>query len=450
MKKEIFREYDIRGVVDRDFDLEDAELIGRGLATYLVRRGGDRVAVGRDCRLSSDRVRDALVEGLIRSGVSVIDLGVCPTPLLYFALHHLAADGGVMITASHNPPEYNGFKVCAGRENMSGPEIQELRRLIESGNFADGRGSAGEYDILTPYQDYLLANIDLARPVNLAVDAGNGTGGVVAGPVLDRLGCRVEELHFGMDGRFPNHTPDPTVAENMTDLARATVEKGLELGVGFDGDADRLGLVDEKGRLVYGDMLLLILARALLEKLPGAMIVADVKCSQNLFHDVKKRGGRPVMWKTGHSLVKKKRRELDAPLGGEMSGHIFFGHRFFGYDDAIYAALRLLEIVSRRPEPVSQYLADLPEVYNTPEIRVDCPEEIKFRLVEMVRTELGQEYEVIALDGARVEFPDGWALVRASNTGPVLVSRYEARSPERLGEIRALVEEVIERCKRRL
>ena len=450
MKQEIFREYDIRGVVDEDFDLADVEALGQGFGTYLDRHGGKRAVIGRDCRLSSQGIRDALVKGLVRAGVQVTDLGVCPTPVLYFALHRLETDGGLMITASHNPPQYNGFKVCLGTGTIFGSDIQDFRRLLETGDFVAGEGSLNKYDIIKEYSDYLVKNINISRPVKIAVDAGNATGGVVAGPILERLGCPARELFFEMDGRFPNHEPDPTIPENMAALAEIVVREGLELGIGFDGDADRIGVVDEQGRIIYGDMLMLIFAREILEGHRGETFVGEVKCSHILYNDIEARGGRPVMWRAGHSLIKQKLKDEKGLLAGEMSGHMFFADRYFGYDDAIYSACRLLEIVARRDEPVSHYLADLPETYNTPEIRVQCPEDKKFQLVEMVKEALRQDHEIIDVDGVRVVFPDGWGLLRASNTGPILVLRFEAQSEARLQEIRSLVEGVLEREKTRI
>jgi phosphomannomutase/phosphoglucomutase len=450
MKREIFREYDIRGVLDRDFDLRDVETIGRGYGTYLHQHGGNKVVVGRDCRLSSPEIRDRLIDGLTASGLDVIDIGVCPTPLLYFALRHLETDGGLMITASHNPPEYNGFKICLGLDTIFGEEIQNFRRLIEKGAFITGEGSLRTYDIHSVYQDYVVTHTSLERPVKVAVDAGNGTGGTVAGPILRRLGCDPVELFSQMDGSFPNHEPDPTVPANMNDLIETVVKEGLELGVGFDGDADRIGVVDEKGQIIYGDMLMVIFARDILRDNPGATFIGEVKCSHIMYDDIEAHGGNPIMWRTGHSLIKQKLKEKKAVLAGEMSGHVFFGDRYFGYDDAIYAACRLLEIVSRREEPLSRFLADLPKTYNTPEIRVPCEENEKFKLVEMVKEELLKSHEIIDVDGVRVLFPDGWGLLRASNTGPILVLRFEAQSEARLAEIRSLVENTLDRMKRRL
>ncbi|HNT56571.1 MAG TPA: phosphomannomutase/phosphoglucomutase [Syntrophales bacterium] len=451
MKGEIFREYDIRGVWGRDFDGEDVRAVGRVYGTRLGASGGKRITVARDCRLSSPQIREALVEGLLDAGAEVLDLGVCPTPLLYFSLRHFQAAGGIMVTASHNPPEYNGFKICRGYDTIFGEEIQSFRRALENREFVPRPGGVlRDVDMLTPYSDFLAANIRLKRPVRLAVDAGNGTGGVAAGPVFERLGNPVRALHFEMDGRFPNHEPDPTVPGNMEELRNTVLSEGLELGIGFDGDADRIGVIDDRGNMLYGDMLMVVFAREILKHHPGATIIGEVKCSRNLYDDIRKRGGRPVMGKAGHSLIKQRLREEKAILAGEMSGHLFFADRYFGFDDALYAACRLLEIVSAREGPVSTYLEDLPKTFNTPEIRIPCPEEKKFLVVEAFREALEGRFEVIDVDGVRVEFDDGWGLLRASNTGPVLVLRFEAATEERLREIRSFFEETLEEIRRGL
>jgi phosphomannomutase/phosphoglucomutase len=355
-----------------------------------------------------------------------------------------------MITASHNPPEYNGFKVCMGPDTIFGEEIQRFRALIEKGEFLKGHGILEHHDIIAPYTDYVVGHVKIERPIKLAVDAGNGTAGVVAGPLLKKLGCESIELFTEMDGRFPNHEPDPTVPDNMSVLIDTVLKNDLEMGIGFDGDGDRIGVVDEKGQIIWGDMLMVIFAREILKDHPGATFIGEVKCSQNMYDDIKAHGGNPIMWKTGHSLIKKKLKEENALLAGEMSGHMFFADRYFGYDDAIYAACRVVEIVSRRPEPLSRYLADLPNTYSTPEIRVECPEDKKFKLVDMVKEALQKDHEIIAVDGVRVLFPDGWGLLRASNTGPVLVLRFEAQSEERLQAIQSLVENTLETMKKRL
>ncbi len=440
MNPRIFREYDIRGLVDTDLTDEVVFALGRGFATYLSRLGKRNVVVGRDGRLSSPRFRVPLVEGMLAGGLDVVDVGVCPTPVFYYSLFHLDRDGGVMITGSHNPPEFNGFKICVGKTTIHGSEIQALRKIVEEGRFVGGKGAVSLREIIPDYQDYLLRNIRLERRLKVVVDSGNGTAGAVAPKVLRDLGCEVIDLFSEIDGRFPNHHPDPTIPENMRALIAGVLEADAELGIGFDGDADRIGAVDHRGNIIWGDQLLVLFSREVLGRHPGATIVSEVKCSQNLYDDIAKNGGRGIMWKAGHSLLKSKMKEEGALLGGEMSGHIFFADRYFGYDDAIYASCRLLEILSRSNRRIHELLGDLPRTWNTPEIRVDCPDEQKFGLVEKVRESFRREIPLVEVDGVRLLFPDGWGLVRASNTQPVLVLRFEARSEKRLREIRELVE----------
>ena len=444
MNPEIFREYDIRGLVDQDLTDEAAWLIGRGLATYLLRQGKSRVVAGRDGRLSSPRLRDPLVQGMVTGGLEVVDIGLCPTPVFYFSLFHLDRDGGAMITGSHNPPEFNGFKVCSGKDTLYGEQIQELRRIIESRNFTEGQGSVSYQEVIPAYRKYLVENIRLQRKIKVVIDSGNGTGGLVAPKILRDLGCEVYDLYSEVDGRFPNHHPDPTIPAYLKDLVAKVKETGAEVGIGYDGDADRMGAVDHRGNIIWGDQLMILFSRQVLKTHPGATIVSEVKCSQNLYDDIARNGGRGVMGQAGHSLLKKQMKEEKALLGGEMSGHIFFADRYFGYDDAIYASCRLLEIISQSDKRISELLADVPKVYNTPEIRVDCPDDRKFSIVEKVKESFRREYPVVDVDGVRVIFPDGWGLVRASNTQPALVLRFEARTPERLQEIRALVEKRVE------
>lgn len=449
MNPKVFREYDIRGIVDVDIKDEDVILLGRAFGDYMARQGKGLVAVARDCRLSSERYRDLLVQGLVRSGMDVVDFGMCPTPLLYFGLRHLDRQGGIMITASHNPPEYNGFKVCNGYDTISGAEIQRLRRIMESGSFTEGSGSLGEVDIVKPYQDFVVGNIRIDRKLRVGVDAGNATGGPVALPILERLGCEVSPLYCEPDGTFPNHEPDPTVLPNLRDLIDLVRREGLDVGIAYDGDCDRLGVVDHRGEVVYGDKLMLIFAREILSRRPGTTFLSEVKCSKTLYDDIEKRGGRAIMGRTGHSLMKARMKEVDAVLAGEMSGHMFFKDRFFGFDDGIYASCRLLEILSRTRKPISELLEGVPETCTTPEIRVDCPDEIKFEVVEHARRHfVDSGYRVIDVDGVRIVFEDGWGLVRASNTQPVLVLRYEAETEGRLEEIRDLIESQVERVKR--
>jgi phosphomannomutase/phosphoglucomutase len=441
MNPRIFREYDIRGVVDRDLTDEVVDSLGRGFATYLSMMGKRRVVVGRDGRLSSSRLREVLVQGMVAGGLEVVDLEVCPTPVFYFSLFHLEREGGVMITGSHNPPEFNGFKVCVGKETLYGKQIQDLRKLVEAGKFISGRGSLTSQKVIPAYQEYFLNHIRLKKKIQLVVDSGNGTAGLVAPKILRDLGCQVLDLYSLLDGQFPNHHPDPTIPENMKDLIAKVKETGAEVGIAYDGDADRIGVADHLGNIIWGDQLLILFARQVLRDHPGATIVAEVKCSQNLYDDIAKQGGRGIMWRAGHSLLKSKMKEEKALLGGEMSGHIFFADRYFGYDDAIYASCRLLEILSQSEKRIPDLLSDLEKTFTTPEIRVDCPDEKKFDLVERVKESFRKDHPIVDVDGVRVLFPDGWGLVRASNTQPVLVLRFEAKSAERLHEIRTLVEE---------
>jgi len=403
------------------------------------------VSVGRDCRVTSDRYAEALRAGITATGLDVLDIGVCPTPLLYYSLFDWELDGGIQITGSHNPADYNGFKVCLGREALHGQQIQALRTRIEAGGFQSGRGAVRSRPVVPPYQDYVVANIGaLLRPIRVVVDAGNGTAGPVAPAIYRRLGAEVVELFCEMDGRFPNHHPDPTVPENMAQLIAAVDDRRAELGIAFDGDADRIGVVDASGRIIWGDELLVLYARDVLERNPGAVVVSEVKCSQRLYDDVAARGGRPIMWKAGHSLLKAKMKETGALLGGEMSGHIFFKERYFGYDDAIYAGARLLEVLARTGKTVEALLADLPPSHSTPEIRVDCPDDVKFEVARRVQEAFrASGLDIIDVDGVRVRFPHGWGLLRASNTQPVLVMRFEAESPAHLAEYRTTVERAV-------
>ncbi len=448
MHPNVFREYDIRGVVGEDILDLDVVALGRTFGTYMRAQEKRRVVVGRDCRLSSQRYRDLLLEGMLASGMDVVDLGVCPTPLMYFAIRHLDREGGVMITASHNPPEYNGFKICNGHDTISGAEIQRLRRIMESGDFAEGNGSVETFDVITPYMEFVLQNITLKRRLRVGVDAGNATGGPIAVPILERLGCEVHPLYCDMDGTFPNHEPDPTVLENLRDLTDLVTRNGLDVGVSYDGDCDRLGVVDHRGEVVYGDQLMIIFAREILSRRPGTTFISEVKCSKTLYDEIEKLGGKIIMGRTGHSLMKAKMKEVDAVLAGEMSGHMFFKDRFFGFDDGIYASCRLLEILAGTGKTVPELLEGVPRTHTTPEIRVTCPDDVKFDVVDRAMREFRKAgLEVIDVDGARIVFPDGWGLVRASNTQPVLVLRFEAETPERLDEIRHLVESTIERVR---
>ncbi|MEW6076496.1 MAG: phosphomannomutase/phosphoglucomutase [Thermodesulfobacteriota bacterium] len=449
MNPRIFREYDIRGIAEEDFSGDDVLLLGKAIGTYLQKHGRSLAAVGRDCRLTSDAYAGQIIRGLRETGCDVLDIGVCPTPVFYFAIHHFSTGGGIMVTASHNPPAYNGFKLCLGLDSIFGREILKIRDMIDSRSFLKGAGALSPADAVTPYKSFVKKGVSLSRPLRVAVDAGNGTAGVVAVPILRDLGCETHDLYCDMDGRFPNHEADPTIPDNLTDLISLVRGKKLDLGIGYDGDGDRIGVVDETGRIIYGDRLMILFAREILSRKPGATFVSEVKCSQVLYDDIRRHGGQAIMWKAGHSLIKTKMKQEKAELAGEMSGHIFFADRYLGFDDAIYASCRLLELMADFGRPLSDLLADIPETFTTPEIRVDCPDDEKFDLVDRVRDDLKARYHVIDIDGVRVLFDDGWGLVRASNTQPALVLRFEALTGQRLSDIRSLVEGVVEKYKQR-
>jgi len=447
MNPEIFREYDIRGITGKDITEDEVVLIGKATGTYLKQHGCTKITVGRDCRLTSESYRTKIIEGLLSTGCEITDIGLCTSPILYFSIQHLNQEGGVMVTASHNPKEYNGFKLCLNNDSIHGEEIQKIRGLIEQGEFVTGQGKVSEINVIPDYMEYIEKNIKISKSLKIGIDAGNGTAGVIALPLLKNLGCQVFDLYCDMDGTFPNHEADPTVAKNMKDLSDLVKSKGLDIGIGYDGDGDRIGVIDEKGELVFGDKLLIIFAREILSRKPGATFISEVKCSKVMYDDIKKHGGRAIMWKTGHSLIKKKMKQENAALAGEMSGHIFFADRYLGFDDAIYASCRLIEILANTGKKISELLADIPKTYSTPEIRVECPDDKKFGLVEKVTEYFREKYDVIDIDGVRVLFDDGWGLVRASNTQPALVLRFEALTQERLEEIQSLIEGVLEEMK---
>lgn len=452
MNAHIFREYDIRGLVDKDLTIDVVEKLGKGLGTVVRQKGGTTIALGRDCRESSTRFRDAMIKGLISTGISVMDIGVVPTPLTYFAANTLPVDGLAMITGSHNPPEYNGFKIGAGKTTFHGHEIQALRKLIEAGDFAksDKPGTVTPFDIITPYNHFVKQTVKVGRKgMKIVIDAGNGTGGAIAVPLFESMGFEVVPLFCEMDANFPNHHPDPTVVENLLDLIKAVKEHKAEVGIAYDGDSDRIGVVDDQGNILWGDQLMILFSRYVLKESPGAAIVGEVKCSYTLYDDIKAKGGRPIMWKAGHSLIKAKMKEEHAELAGEMSGHIFFKHRYFGFDDAVYSSARLLEILTHEKQKLSGLLSDVPKTFASPELRVDTVEEKKFELVKRATEAFRKSgHDVIDIDGVRVTFPDGWGLIRASNTQPILVLRFEAKTQERLNEIQKLIEGMVERVKK--
>ncbi|HSE41593.1 MAG TPA: phosphomannomutase/phosphoglucomutase [Acidobacteriota bacterium] len=444
VRPNIFREYDIRGLVEKELTDETALGIAKAFGTYIRRLGKKKLSLGRDVRLTSDRFAEIAHEGLSSTGCDVIDIGVVPTPLLYFSLFQLPVDGGLMITASHNPSEYNGFKLCVGTQSIYGEEIQKIRKTIEADDFITGQGSVSNHPgIIDTYKDYMRQHIQLERPVYAAIDCGNGTASLVAPDLIRSLGCKTIELFCTPDGRFPNHHPDPTDPHNLVDLIAAVKKEKAEVGLAYDGDSDRLGVIDDKGNILWGDQLLIIFARDTLSRKPNSTVIFEVKCSKTLEEDIKKHAGSPIMWKAGHSLIKSKMKETHAAVAGEMSGHLFFADEYFGYDDAIYASLRMLRILSNTNLPLSEFLRDVPKTYSTPELRVDCPDDKKFKVVETVTGYYRGKYPIVDVDGVRVNFGDGWGLVRASNTQPALVLRFEADSPERLNVIQAEVEAVV-------
>ncbi len=439
----IFREYDIRGVAGRDILDEDVVNIGKAYGSLLKTQNRNNISVGRDCRLTSQKFAQLFIDGIISTGCNVIDIGTCPTPVLYFSIQHLNLGGGAMVTASHNPPEYNGFKLLSGTDSIHSQGLQDIRIIIENQEFVQGLGKVSKKDVITPYKEYIVNNINIKHPVKIGIDSGNGTGGITALPVLKDLGCEVYDIYCDMDGRFPNHEADPTQKKNMLDLIELVKEKNLDLGVGYDGDADRIGVVDKNGELIYGDQLMVVYAREILERDPGATFISEVKCSMVMYDDIKKHGGNAIMWKTGHSLIKKKMKEENAALAGEMSGHMFFKDRYLGFDDALYATCRLLEIMADTGLGVDELIQDLPKTFTTPELRVECPDEIKFKAVDKIVAHFKAKQDIIDIDGLRALYDDGWGLVRASNTQPALVLRFEALSEKRLHEIQNEIESVL-------
>jgi len=439
----VFRGYDIRGLAGSDIDTAFARRLGSCFATILTDRQAPLV-VGRDVRLSGPPLHRALIEGITQAGIDVLDIGMTATPLAYFATHYRQAAGCIMVTASHNPAAYNGFKLMNGKHSLHGDEIQQLRTAMNAADRPATSASPGKvahFDPLPVYLEQLRADLHLARPLKVVVDAGNGPSGRIAPPLYRRLGCEVIELYCEPDGNFPNHHPDPTIAENLRDLAAAVHRHGADLGLAFDGDGDRLGVVDRNGATVSGDLLLLLLARRLLLEHPGATVISEVKSSQLLFNDIRQHGGTPLISRTGHSPIKEAMAQSGALLAGDLSGHFFFADRFFGFDDAAYAGGRLLELLAESPLPLDRLLEQLPATACTPEIRIDCADERKFELVEAARRHFAAAgYRIVEIDGIRLEFDDGWALLRASNTQPALVMRFEAGSRERLTELREMFE----------
>ncbi len=441
MNPNIFREYDIRGIVGQDLTEETVAVLGKAVGTFFNKNGAKRIAIGFDARVSSPVFERLLTEGFNSSGCDAVLIGRVPTPVLYHTVFTKSVDGGVMITGSHNPPDHNGFKICLGKQTLFGSQIQEIKEIAFSGEFAAGAGTVENIEVLDDYIEDILSKINFGnRKIKAVIDGGNGMGGVTAVPVYEKLGVEMVKLFTEPDSNFPNHHPDPTVTENLQDCIEKVLETNADLGIAFDGDGDRIGLIDENGRIIWGDELMILLSREILKERPNATIIAEVKCSQNLYNDIAAHGGNPIMWKAGHSLIKAKMKETNAALAGEMSGHIFFADRFYGFDDATYAGARVLEILSKTDKKLSELLADLPETFSTPELRVDCTEEQKFEIVQRIADEFSKTNEVITIDGARILFENGWGLVRASNTQAILVLRFEADSEENLRKSRETVE----------
>ena len=445
MDPNIFREYDIRGIVGTHLTDETVEKLGLAIGTFLRRGRAKRIAIGYDARISSPRFCELLTRGFNQTGCDVVLIGMVPTPVLYHTVYTKNVDGGVMITGSHNPPDHNGFKICLGKATLFGSQIQEIKEiaLSEPPASAGGqtRGSVETLDVLDEYCRDIVSRIDPGnRKLKVVIDAGNGMGGVTAVPVYRELGIELVELFTEPDSSFPNHHPDPTVTENLHDMIAAVCESKADLGIAFDGDGDRIGVVDGTGRIIWGDELMVLFSRAVLAANPGATIIAEVKCSQTLFDDIENHGGTPLMWKAGHSIIKAKMKETGAALAGEMSGHMFFADRFYGFDDATYAGARVLEILSKTDKPLSALLADIPKTFSTPELRVDCSDETKFDIVGRIAEYFARDHEVITIDGGRIVFEHGWGLVRPSNTQAILVLRFEANSDAHLAEIRQIVE----------
>jgi phosphomannomutase/phosphoglucomutase len=438
----IFREYDIRGLHATELSDLVAESVGRAFGTLIAEEGGSRVALGLDVRPSSTRLAAAVERGFLAAGLAVERVGVVPTPALYYAVASRGLDGGMQITGSHNPPEFNGFKMTARKRPIFGADILKMRDSIERGELRSAAGGTiADRPVLEAYRDMLVERVSSPKGLRVVMDCGNGCAGTVVPQTFERMGHTVIPLFAELDGNFPNHLPDPTVPKLMQDLEAAVKREQADFGIGFDGDADRIGAVDGAGRIVYGDQLLALFARDVLDRVPGAEILFDVKCSQGLIEDIAAHGGRPSMWKTGHSLIKSRLLETGAPIAGEMSGHMFFSEGFFGFDDALFAAGRLLRYVAASGQSLGALVDSIPHYFATPETRLDCPEELKFRVPEEIKKRFAGKYRVIDIDGARVEFGDGWGLVRASNTQPVIVVRFEAKSAERLEEIRAMMME---------
>ncbi|MBN2280585.1 MAG: phosphomannomutase/phosphoglucomutase [Candidatus Marinimicrobia bacterium] len=438
MNPYIFREYDIRGVVAEDFTDEVVIQIGKGFGTLIKEKGAKKISVSGDVRLTTPHLMEKFIEGVLSTGIDVIELGILPTPVNYYSMYKLDIDGACQITGSHNPPEMNGFKLSFKKGSVYGEEIQQIRRIIEDGKFATGKGAQTHQEILEQYKAELVSKIKLEKPMKIVMDCGNGAACLAAPEIFKKIGIEMTELYCDADGNFPNHHPDPTVEKYIADMIAEVKKGGYDCGIAFDGDADRIGVIDEKGRIIWADYIMILFLDEIIKN--GETVVFDVKCSQALEEAILERGGKPYMYKTGHSLIKKKMQELDLPFAGEMSGHICFADDYYGYDDAMYDALRFVQMLSRKQEKLSEIMDKLPKYYSTPEMRLDCPsDQVKFEIAEKSTQYFKENFDCNDVDGVRIKFGDGWGLVRASNTQPVIVTRFEAKTQERLEEIKNLV-----------
>lgn len=438
ISKEIFRAYDVRGIVENALTPDAVRQIGQAFASEALAQGQKKVVIGRDGRLSSPELSGTLSEGLRAGGCDVIDVGMVPTPVLYYATHKLQTGTGIMVTGSHNPPQYNGLKMLVAGNTFYGDDIQSLYHRIVEGDLNSGEGDYRQLDVIPDYIDTITADIELARPLKIAVDCGNGVAGVLAVELFTRLGCELTELFCDVDGTFPNHHPDPSKPENLDDIKKAIAEKALDLGLAFDGDGDRVGIIDDKLNIIWADRQMMLYAADVLERKPGALIIFDIKSSTNLADYIEQRGGDALMWKTGHSFIKAKMKETGAELAGEMSGHIFFKERWFGFDDGLYSAARMLEILSKHDRMPSEVFAELPDSFNTPELQIQFEEGEHYRFMEKFKQQADfGGADMVTIDGMRVNFPEGWGLIRPSNTTPCLVLRFEANSAAALDEIKA-------------
>jgi phosphomannomutase/phosphoglucomutase len=440
---DIFRKYDIRGIADEDLTDEFAYHLGKAFGTYLKRKKLMNIAVGKDVRKSSPRLFDNISKGITDTGCDVTNIGTGPSPILYFTVFHYNLDGGLMITGSHNPIEYNGFKMMKGKDTVYGDQIQEIKEIIKKEDYEEGKGKICEKEVVGDYIEYTSSLISPGKPLKIVLDPGNGTAGPIATELFKILGADFECINCEPDGNFPNHLPDPTVVKYTRQLSDKVIERKANMGIGYDGDTDRVGIIDENGKLVFGDQLLGALAKPIITKNPGTDVIFDVKCSQGLVEWIEKLGGKPLMWKTGHSLLKVKMKETGSLIAGEMSGHIFIGDNYYGFDDALFVSARFYEIASKSDKTVSEIIKEIPYYESTPEIRTEVGEEAKWKIVEAAKEEFRKKYETIEIDGARILFGDGWGLVRASNTQPIVVTRFEAKTKERLEEIKKIVTDFI-------